>query len=47
MYKKYWILFQNNYHAKILPQTAMTTGNPENFPAFWVEKTGMSIKTIR
>ena len=29
-------------HAKILPQTAMTTGNPENFPAFWVEKTGMS-----
>ena len=47
LYKKYWILFQNNYHAKILPQTAMTTGNPENFPAFWVEKTGMSIKTIR
>lgn len=46
-YKKYWILFQNNYHAKILPQTAMTTGNPENFPAFWVEKTGMPIKTIR
>ena len=46
-YKKYWILFQNNYHAKILPQTAMTTGNPEDFPAFWVEKTGMSIKTIR
>ena len=47
LYKKYWILFQNNYHAKILPQTAMTTGNPENFPAFWMEKTGMSIKTIR
>ena len=46
-YKKYWILFQNNYHAKILPQTAMTTGNPEDFPAFWVEKTGMPIKTIR
>ena len=47
LYKKYWILFQNNYHAKILPQTAMTTGNPENFPDFWVEKTGMSIKTIK
>ena len=47
LYKKYWILFQNNYHAKILPQTAMTTGNPEDFPAFWVEKTGMPIKTIR
>ena len=45
--KGYWLLFMDKRHAYILPQTAMTTGNPEDFPAFWVEKTGMSIKTIR
>ena len=45
--KKYWILFQNDYHAKILPQTAMTVGDPDAFPAFCAEKTGIPIKKIK
>ena len=46
-YKEYWLLFLDKRHAEILPQTVMTVGNPDAFPAFWAEKTGMPIKKIK
>ena len=46
-YKEYWLLFLDKRHAEILPRSAMTAGDPDAFPAFWAEKTGMPIKKIK
>ena len=46
-YKEYWLLFLDKRHAEILPRSAMTVGDPDAFPAFWAEKTGIPIKKIK
>ena len=47
VYKEYWLLFLDKRHAEILPRSAMTVGDPDAFPAFWEEKTGMPIKKVK
>ena len=47
VYKEYWLLFLDKHHAEILPRSAMTVGDPDAFPAFWAEKTGIPIKKFK
>ena len=45
--KGYWLLFVDQRHAYILPQAAMTAGDPAVFSDFLTEKTGKTIKRIK
>ena len=45
--KGYWLLFVDQRHAYILPQAAMTAGDPAVFSDFLTEKTGKTVKRIR
>ena len=45
--KGYWLLFVDQRHAYILPQAAMTAGDPAVFSDFLKEKTGKTIKRIK
>lgn len=42
-----WFLFQTPYHACILPKSALTDGDPEQFEAFWAEKTGKPVTHMK
>ena len=42
-----WFLFQTPYHACILPKSALTEGDPEQFEAFWAEMTGKPVTHMK